>query len=383
MTDLLATIANPRSESVPTGSGVPFCRLTDLIESTRFEWEPRLDALFRRGHFVLGEEVAAFEQEFAAFLGANFAVGVANGTDAISLALRAARVSGEVCTTALTAPFTAIAIRAAGLKPRFVDIDGDTLQIDPVDLEQKLAPQVSAVVPVHLYGQPCPIERIAGLTTARGLTLIQDACQAHGARSESGRPFTDFGDFVAFSFYPTKNLGCLGDGGAIVTNRATVDRRLRLLRDGGRRKGHVSWVAGINSRLDEIQACFLRVFLSRLTSSNETRKQLAVAYDEALSNCPGIRLVRRTSASVCHLYVVRADRRTDLRECLTKAGIQTGIHYARPLHLHPAFQAREQGPGSLPKAEAACQEILSLPLWSGMKIGDVFHVADRIRSFYS
>jgi dTDP-4-amino-4,6-dideoxygalactose transaminase len=159
MTDLLATIANPRSESVPAGSrGVPFCRLTDLIESTRPEWEPRLEALFRRGHFVLGEEVASFEQEFSAFLGANFSVGVANGTDAISLSLRAARLEGEVCTTTLTASFTGIAIRAAGLKPRFVDIDEDTLQIDPVDLEQRLAPQVSAVVPVHLYGQPCPID---------------------------------------------------------------------------------------------------------------------------------------------------------------------------------------------------------------------------------
>ncbi len=188
---------------------------------------------------------------------------------------------------------------------------------------------------------------------------------------------------MAYSFYPTKNLGCLGDGGAIVTNRATVDRRLRLLRDGGRRKGHVSWVAGINSRLDEIQACFLRVFLAKLAASNAIRQQLAAAYDEALSNCPGIRLVRRTSASVCHLCVVRADRRADLREWLTKAGIQTGIHYARPLHLHPAFRTREQGPGSLPKAEAACQEILSLPLWAGMNTSDVFHVADRIRSFYS
>lgn len=383
MTDLLATIANPRPESVPTGSEVPFCRLTDLLEATRTEWEPKIDALIRRGHFVLGEEVAAFEQEFAAFLGANFSVGVASGTDAISLSLRASRLQGEVCTTALTAPFTAIAIRAAGLKPRFVDIDEESLQMDLADLEQRLTPAVSAVVAVHLYGQPCRVEDLAAMSLKRGFALIQDACQAHGARSNTGRAFTDFSEYVAYSFYPTKNLGCLGDGGAVVTNRANGDRRLRLLRDGGRRKGHVSWVAGINSRLDEIQACFLRVFLSRLVDSNAHRQRLAAAYDEALSGCPGIRLVRHTGASACHLYVIRAERRQALREWLTKDGIQTGIHYAKPLHLHPAFFTPEQGSGSLPKAEEACKSILSLPLWIGMSESVVGRVAGRIRSFYS
>lgn len=376
-----------RSNSAPTSTRaeteVPFCELQVLLEATRSEWEPRLNALFRRGHFILGGEVAAFEQEFASFLDACFSIGVASGTDAISLALRASGLHGEVCTTALTAPFTAIAIRSAGLKLRFIDIDEESLQIDPADLEQRFAPSVSAVVAVHLYGQPCRVEDLAAQSKKLGFALIQDACQAHGARSNSGHSLTDYGKYVAYSFYPTKNLGCLGDGGAIATNSYDAASHLRLLRNGGRRESHVSCVDGINSRLDEIQACFLRVFLCRLNESNARRRRLASVYDEVLSDCPGIRLVRRTNASVCHLYVVRAECRDQLRAWLKQDGIQTGIHYDTPLHLHPAFLTPSQGAGSLPKAEAACKSILSLPLWPGMKESDLLRVGERVRRFYS
>ena len=373
----------PATAAIKPCSRVPLSNVTQLLEATRDEWEPQLAGLMKKGNFVLGDEVASFEREFAASMGGRFAVGVGTGTDAISLSLRAARIQGEVCTTALTAPFTALAIRAAGLKVRFVDVNEESLQMEPGELERQLTKEVSAVVAVHLYGQPCAVEEIAEITRARGITLIQDACQAHGANSGTGHPFTHYGDYVAYSFYPTKNLGCLGDGGAIVTMDAAVNRRLRLLRDGGRRRGHVSWVAGINSRLDEIQACFLRVFLRRLTESNRTRRQLAELYDEALAGCPGVRPVRRSGASVCHLYVIRAERREALREWLREDGIDTGIHYSMPLHLHPAFRGSNQARGSLPRAEEACRTILSLPLWTGMDEGTVCRIAARIRSFYS
>jgi len=361
---------------------IPFVRLSTTIESTRPQWEPRLNALMRRAHFVLGEEVASFEREFAQALGAKAAVGVASGTDAISLALRAARARGEVCTTALTAPFTGIAILAAGLKIRFCDIEEDSLQLDPASLAENLTSATGAVVAVHLYGQLCRIQEIARLTRSRGIGLVQDACQAHGARVNGSIPLTEFSDSVAYSFYPTKNLGCLGDGGAVATDRKSIDRGVRVLRDGGRRKSHVSWVPGINSRLDEIQACFLRVFLPNLEAWNAERRRLAGIYDQGLSGCPGVQPVRRDAGSVCHLYVVRAERRNALREALLKAGIQTAIHYGTPLHLQPAFAHANQKRGRLPRAEKACQSILSLPLRVGLADHDVCRVVEAVRAFY-
>jgi dTDP-4-amino-4,6-dideoxygalactose transaminase len=361
---------------------IPFVRLSTTIESTRPQWEPRLNALMRRAHFVLGEEVAAFEREFAEALGAWATVGVASGTDAISLALRAARIQGEVCTTALTAPFTGIAILAAGLKIRFCDIEKDSLQMDPVSLAENLTSDTGAVVAVHLYGQLCRIQEIACLTRSRGIGLVQDACQAHGALVNGSVSLTEFSDSVAYSFYPTKNLGCLGDGGAVATNQKAIDRRLRVLRDGGRRKSHVSWVPGVNSRLDEIQACFLRVFLPALGAWNTERRRLAAIYDQGLRGCPGVMPVRRDTSSVCHLYVIRAERRTSLRAALLEAGIQTGIHYSTPLHLQPAFACANQKRGSLPRAEQACQSILSLPLRVGLTDHDVGRVVEAVRSFY-
>ncbi|MDQ6758349.1 MAG: DegT/DnrJ/EryC1/StrS family aminotransferase [Acidobacteriota bacterium] len=370
----------PSEEAVPA---IPFARLSAAVESTRPEWEPRLHSLMKRGQFVLGAELASFEREFAAALGARSTVGVASGTDAISLSLRAARIHGEVCTTALTAPFTAIAILAAGLNVRFADIEEDSLQIDPIDLTEKLTPATGGVVAVHLYGQPCRIEEIASITRARGIGLIQDACQAHGALVNGTVPFTAFGDYVAYSFFPTKNLGCLGDGGAVATNQRMVDRRLRLLRDGGCRSGHISWVPGINSRLDEIQACFLRPFLPRLRDWNTERRRLAGIYDEGLHDCAEVRPITRLASSVCHLYIIRVERRNSLRRALLKAGIQTGLPYATPLHLQPAFAHANQKRGSLPRAERASESILSLPLFIGLTESEVWRVVEKIRNFYS
>ena len=357
---------------------LPVVNLKPAIDATRAEWQAQLDAMFARGQFILGAGLAAFEQEYAASLSAKFAVGVANGTDAISLCLRAERVTGETITTALTAPFTGIAITSAGAKIKFADVDPETLLVDPDDLGNRITKRTAALVPVHLYGQPCRIDRIAKL----GPLVIQDACQAHGALFH-GRPLTAFSNYVAYSFYPTKNLGALGDGGAIVTNRAGVSQRLRLLRDGGRKGGQVSYETGINSRLDEMQCCYLRAFLPYLPEWNAHRRKIAAIYDEALAGCAGVRLVKRHACSVSHLYVVRAKRRDRLREALAGKGIGTGIHYPVPLHLHPAFASAGQRKGSLPHAEKACREIVSLPVWPYMPESGALEVAERIRDFYA
>ncbi|MBY0508103.1 MAG: DegT/DnrJ/EryC1/StrS family aminotransferase [Bryobacteraceae bacterium] len=357
---------------------LPVVNLRPSIEATRPEWQARLDAMFARGQFILGEGLAEFERDYAASLQAKFAVGVANGTDAIALCLRAARVTGETITTALSAPFTGIAITSAGAKIRFADVDPETLSVDPDDLGNRITKRTAALVPVHLYGQPCRIDRIAKL----GPVVIQDACQAHGARFQ-GQPLTKFSPYVAYSFYPTKNLGALGDGGAVVTDRADVARRLRLLRDGGRKGGQVSYETGINSRLDEMQCCYLSAFLPRLAEWNAQRRHLAKLYDESLTGCPGIQLLKRHACSVSHLYVVRAKQRGRLREYLAQHGIGTGIHYPVPLHLHPAFASAGQKRGSLPHAEKACREIVSLPLWPYLPDSGAFEVAERIRAFYA
>lgn len=357
---------------------LPVVNLKPLIEATRGEWQAQLDAMFERGQFILGAGLAAFEQEYAESLNAKFAVGVANGTDAIGLCLRAARVTGETITTALSAPFTGIAITSAGAKIKFADIDPETLLVDADDIGNRITKRTAALVPVHLYGQPCRIDRIGQL----GPVVIQDACQAHGARF-NGHPLTAFSDYVAYSFYPTKNLGALGDGGAIVTNKAAVGQRLRLLRDGGRKGGQVSYEAGINSRLDEMQCCYLRAFLPHLTQWNLHRRKIAALYGEALTGCAGVRLLKRHACSVNHLYVIRAKKRNKLREYLASCGIGSGVHYPVPLHLHPAFASAGQKRGSLPHAEKACQEIVSLPVWPYMPESGALEVAERIRQFYA
>jgi dTDP-4-amino-4,6-dideoxygalactose transaminase len=336
--------------------------LRPMLAATEPAWRANLAHLFDRAHFILGEQVAALEQELATAFGAKHAVGVGSGTSAIELALRAASLGesgAEVIVPALTSPFTAHAVLAAGCKPRFADVDPDHLLLDP---NLPITRRTRAVVPVHLYGQPCEIPR--------GITVVQDACQAHGA-PVAGR-------LVAFSFYPTKNLPCLGDGGAITTDSAAIAAKLRLLRDGGRRNDQLARTRAVNSRLDEMQACYLRAFLPKLAAWNAERVRLAALYDQYLADCPAVHPVAHRAGSVCHLYVVRARRRDRLRKHLAEHGIATGVHYPVPLHLHPAFRELGSRRGQLPVAERACREILSLPLWPGMPDSEVEEVAGRI-----
>ena len=357
---------------------VPFVDLKAGVRDTEASWRANLERVMARGQFVLGPELAAFEAEFAAEIGAAHAVGVGTGTAAIELCLRQAGIDSkeqEVITSPLTAPFTGIAILAAGASVRFADVDPETLLVDAARV--RVTSRTAAIVPVHLYGQPCDLGALRGL----GVRLIQDACQAHGARYR-GRPFTDASPHVTYSFYPTKNLGCLGDGGAIVTDDAGVAADLRKLRDGGRADTYVCAVPGINSRLDEIQACFLRAFLPRLADWNAARARVAALYDEGLRGLEAVRPVVRREPSVNHLYVVRAHRRDALREYLATQGIGTGLHYPVPLHLQPAFAECGAKAGELPQAEAACKEIVSLPLWPYMEEAQTGYVVEHVRAFY-
>jgi dTDP-3-amino-3,4,6-trideoxy-alpha-D-glucose transaminase len=345
------------------------------LAATEAAWKANLDLLFERMHFIGGEQLAAFEQEFAQAMGARFAVGMGSGTSALELCLRAAGLGGsgrEVIVPALTSLFTAQAIVAAGCVLRIADIDPKTLLLDVKEVERLLNKRTGAIMPVHLYGHLCDLPRLARIAREAKVALVQDACQAHGARYE-GRPLSDFSPYVAYSFYPTKNLGALGDGGAIVTNRPAIAEKLRLLRDGGRRSDQVSRIVAVNSRLDEMQCCYLRAFLPHLAAWNQRRSHLAALYDELLQESK-VQPIPRGQGSVDHLYVVRSSKRDRLRKQLATRHVMTAIHYPVPLHRQPAFRTKER----LPNAERACREILSLPLWPYLSEESVREVAEGV-----
>jgi dTDP-4-amino-4,6-dideoxygalactose transaminase len=330
----------------------------------------------RSGWYVLGPEVEAFEREFAGASGAPHAVGVANGTDAIALLLRAAGVGpgDEVVVPALTAPFTALAVTAIGARPVFADVDPRRLTLDPAACEAALTPRTRAIVPVHLYGQPADVPALEALAARRGVALVEDCCQAHMATC-AGVPVGTRGVGGAFSFYPTKNLGALGDGGAIVTCDAAVAETVRRLRNGGRadRDRHV--LPGVNSRLDEMQAAVLRTRLTDLAAATERRRSLARMYREALDGIITM-LAERDAGHVYHLFPVRSAARDELRAHLAAAGIETLVHYPRSLHEQPVFAGfRHDGCGV---ATVAAADLLSLPLHPRLSDADARVVIEAV-----
>jgi dTDP-4-amino-4,6-dideoxygalactose transaminase len=349
---------------------------------------PELDEAVARvldsGWFILGPEGEAFERELAAALGAREAVAVGNGTDALFLALRALGVGpgDEVVTTPLSAAFTALAVVQAGARPVFVDVDPRTLNLDPERVEGALTPRTKAVVPVHLYGHPADMDPLLSLARPRGLALLEDACQAHGALYR-GRPVgTLAGDrgVGALSFYPTKNLGGLGDGGAILVNDPAIGSRLRQLRNGGQSDRYRHEIPGVNSRLDELQAALLRVGLRHLSAWTGRRRALAAFYEQGLGSS-GVELLREQpyAHAVHHLFVVRHPRRDALARALRARGIGTLIHYPIPLHLQPAFAWLGGRPGDLPVAETAASEVLSLPLYPELRDEQAQAVVEAVR----
>ena len=336
------------------------------------------------GWFILGPEGEAFERELAAALGARDAVAVGNGTDALFLALRALGVGpgDEVVTTSISAAFTALAVLQAGARPVFVDVDPRTLNLDPERVASALTPRTKAVVPVHLYGHPADMDPVLSLARERGLAVLEDACQAHGALYR-GRPVgTLAGErgLGALSFYPTKNLGGLGDGGAILVNDPALASRLRQLRNGGQSDRYRHEIPGVNSRLDELQAALLRVGLRHLSAWTERRRTLAAFYARGLDGSGVERLREQPYArAVHHLFVVRHPRRDALAGALRERGIGTLIHYPIPLHLQPAFASLGGRPGDLPAAEKAASEILSLPLYPELRDEQAQAVVEAVR----
>ncbi len=344
--------------------------------------------VFESGNYILGPETAAFEKEFAAWIAgenAAHAVGVANGTDALVLALRALSIGAgdTVLTVSHTAVATVAAIELAGAEPLLVDIESATFTLDP----QKLADTIrahpqrkfKAVIPVHLYGQAADMPAIMEIAWRHGLLVIEDCAQAHGA-TIGGKTTGTFGDAATFSFYPTKNLGAIGDGGAVLTHDITLAARVRELRQYGWKVRYISDTAGMNSRLDELQAAILRAKLPHLRADNQRRRDLAALYARCIRN-DGVALpsVRAGAEHVFHQYVVRTPQRDALMAALKAHGVPTAIHYPQPVHTQPAYRGRiGHGAGGLGESERACREVLSLPMHPQLSDEAVIFAAQKI-----
>ena len=362
---------------------VPYLDLARAAAEGGEALETALLACVRRGNYVLGDEVAAFEREWGAFCGAPFAVSCASGTDAITLALAGLGIGigDEVLTVSMTCAPSAVGIQRAGATPVFVDVEADRLTMDPALLESALTARTKAIVPVHLYGRVADMERILAFAKANGLLLVEDCAQAHGAML-GGRPAGSFGDAAAWSFYPTKNLGALGDGGAVTTARPDVAGKIRKLRLYGYATRNDADVAGFNSRLDELQAAGLRVSLGRLAARNARRAAIAARYDAALAPlAPLLRTpppARASEVPAHHVYVVRVGDRDAFRGRLEAAGVGTDVHYPRAVHEQPAFAALTRGP--LPETERAMREVVSLPLYPQLADDEVERVIEAVRA---
>ncbi len=325
-----------------------------------------IERVIARGWFILGPEVDAFEREFAAASGAGAAVGVGSGTDALAIALRALGIGrgDEVITSPLSAAYSALAIMMTGARPVFADIDPDRLTIDPQAITAAITSQTAAILPVHLYGQPADMTAIAGIAERHNLAIVEDCCQAHLATC-AGKPVGSFGAAAAYSFYPTKNLGALGDGGAITTNDPAIAGRARRLRNGGQTDRYHHGEFGVNSRLDDMQAAILRARLPLLPGWTATRRRLAAKYRETLTGTTTITVPPLLDdGHVYHLFPVRSTRRQEVQATLQAAGIETLIHYPVPIPQQPAL-ASEQ-PADCPVANQVCDEILSLPLYPSL-----------------
>ena len=364
-------------------SGVPF---VDLVTSCRSIGPEVMEAMRRvveRGVFVLGSEVAALEAEFAAYCEVDHGVGVDSGTSALELALRAfdGGPGDEVVTAANTFIATVFAIRYTGARPVLVDVDPHRYTLDPAALERAITPRTKAVLPVHLYGQPADMDPILDVARRHRLAVIEDACQAHGARYR-GRRAGSIGHAAAFSFYPSKNLGAFGDGGMVVTNDRAVAERLRGFRNYGQsRKYHHAYL-GYNRRLDELQAAVLRVKLPHLDAWNAARRRAADWYDRALAVLPVERPPRAADAThVFHLYVVRVHDRDAARAHLDRRGVRTGVHYPVPVHIQEACADLGHRRGDFPVTEAAAEEALSLPMYPELTEAQVGLVADSLADF--
>ena len=360
-----------------TSERIPFIDLRPADDDAAVR--AAIDRVVRRGWFVLGPEVEAFEGEFAAASGASYAVGVGNGTDAIALLLRAIGIApgDEVIVPAITAAYTALAVIEAGATPVFADVDPDTLTLDAAACDAAITPRTAAIVPVHLYGHPADMTALRAIASRHALALVEDCCQAHLATYQ-GVPVGTRNAGGAFSFYPTKNLGALGDGGAIVTNDASVAERIRRLRNGGQVDRYVHAEAGCNSRLDDLQAAVLRARLPLLPQWTARRRMLAAVYRQQMRD-EVQPLIERDPGHVYHLFVVRAHDREALRSYLQASGIETLIHYPLALPQQPALAPFARA--ACPVAAEAAARIVSLPLHPRLTDAAVERICSTIDAF--
>ena len=344
------------------------------------EIDVAIKRVLESGWYILGGEVKAFEEEFSGYVGVSFGVGVGNGTEAIHLAVKACGLGAgdEVITVSHTAVATVAGIELAGCKAKFVDIEPEYFTLDVTKLEAAITPQTKAIVPVHLYGQPVELDPILEIARKHNLFVIEDCAQAHGAMYK-GKRVGSFGDIACFSFYPTKNLAALGDGGMVVTDNAKLAEKARLLREYGWSERYVSNIAGWNTRLDELQAAVLRVKLRYLDEDNAKRAELAKIYERELT---GTDLVlpaeRRDCKGACHLYVVRSKKRDELLAFLKEKKIGAAIHYPVGVHLQPAYNCDIK---ELLETERATKEVLSLPMYPELGESEVVFVANAIKEF--
>jgi dTDP-4-amino-4,6-dideoxygalactose transaminase len=358
---------------------IPFVDLRAQYSSIESDVMAAAQRVFESGQYVLGPEVTAFEEEFASYCGTAHAVAVNTGTSALQLALLALGVGpgDEVITVPFTFVATAAAIGYTGATPVFVDVQPDTLTMDPAQLEDTITERTKAIVPVHLYGQVADMQPILETARRHAVPVVEDACQAHGAK-QHGSPAGSFGRAGCFSFYPGKNLGAYGEGGAVTTDDPQLAQRVRLLRNWGAEEKYVHTLKGFNHRLPELQAALLRVKLRRLEEWTEARRGLARLYDSLLGGKLRTPLQRQQNRHVYHVYCVRVSDRHEVQRELKSAGIETGVHYPIPVHLQPAWSELGYRVGDFPVSETAAREVLSLPMYPELPPPAVCEVSERL-----
>ena len=363
---------------------IPFLDLKTQYKQIEHEVMPMITAAMAEGAFIGGEQVSGFEEEFAKFCDSKYCVGVNSGTDALRFALMAIGVGpgDEVITVPNTFIATTEAISQVGAKPVFVDIFPDTCNMDASNIEEKISKNTKAIIPVHLYGQPADMDKILSIAQQNSIAVIEDACQAHGAHYKN-KSAGSMGSVGCFSFYPGKNLGAFGEGGAIVTQDEAIAQKIRMIRDHGQRKKYFHDLEGYNGRLDAIQAGVLRIKLKRLGDWNKLRRQNAAYYTELLSNVPSVTLPVEAefARSVYHLYVILVDDRDGLQNHLNSKGVASGLHYPLPLHLQKAYDHLGYKKGDFPVAENIAGRLLSLPMYPELTREQIEYVVESIKEF--
>jgi len=361
---------------------IPFIDFSEQYQTIKDRVDVGLKSVFEKGNFILGEEEQAFEQKFAQFCEARYAIGVNSGTDALYLALGALdiTVGDEVIIPTFTFIATALCVSYTGAKPVFVDIEEETYNIDPDKLKEVITEKTKAIIPVHLYGQPANMNEIRAIAQERNITIIEDACQAHGATYQ-GMKTGSLGDIGCFSFYPTKSLGAFGDGGIVVTNDEKISDKILMLRDYGRKGRYEHKIKGFNSRLDTVQAVILAAKLEHLDGWNRMRQDNAAYYCELLKDLPGIvtPIIKEDRTHVFQTFAVRVSQRDQICAAMKDKGVGVLIHYPIPIHLQEAYADLGHKKGDFPVSEKIAGEILSLPMFPHMTKEQVQYVCDSLK----